>query len=390
MYLRINNTLSFLLALKLPTLLNRKIIGGIGAGITIAIIIVSIFAFSNLEQIGIGLQTMPRNEKLGLVINTPTKAVTLQQLDEVYEDAASTGIGRSNVYLFWNMIEPQNGVYNFHDTDVLMSLNKKNNLKVTLYFSIVNGQTLGPFPDWMGKPRLHAISNDDIVKILDIILSRYNIIDSVIIGGGIDAHFRYEEDQIPVYKDLFNNVYEKIKEKHPNVKIGNSFSLNGVIDKKLEHIVSELSIGDFVAFTYFPVDSLNEIVKTPSDVRADLEKVFELVPDKKISFFELSWSTSNFVGGNEVDQADFIPIAYDFYNDNEPKFEFFTWYRQYDRPEGTCEVDFSQVEGFIGIGTSEFVAERLGHYICNAGLIDVDEKPKPAWNEFKQIIKQNQ
>jgi len=390
MYLRIDNTSSFLLALQLPTLLNGKIIAGIGAGIAIVIIVVSIFAFSNLEQNGIGLQTISRNEKLGLVINTPTSAVTIQQLDKIYEDAASTGIGRSNVYLFWNMVEPQKGMYNFHDTDVLMSLNKKNDLKVTLYFSIINGKTLGPFPDWMGKPRLHAISDDDIVNILDVLLSRYNIIDKVIIGGGIDAHFRYEEELMPTYKDLFNNVYEKIKEKHPNVKIGNSFSLNSIMEQELEHIVSELSMGDFVAFTYFPVDSLNEIVKTPSDARADLEKIFELVPDKKISLFELSWSTSDFVGGNEEDQADFIPIAYDFYNDNEPKIEFFTWYRQYDRPEGTCEIDLSQIEGFIGIGTSEFVAERLGHYICNAGLIDVDGKPKPAWNEFEKVIRQNQ
>ncbi|HSB50818.1 MAG TPA: hypothetical protein VLC72_05775 [Nitrosopumilaceae archaeon] len=370
--------------------MNGKIIAGIGAGIAIVIIVVSIFAFSNLEQNGIGLQTISRNEKLGLVINTPTSAVTIQQLDEIYEDAASTGIGRSNVYLFWNMVEPQKGMYNFHDTDVLMSLNKKNDLKVTLYFSIINGKTLGPFPDWMGKPRLHAISVDDIVNILDVLLSRYNIIDTVIIGGGIDAHFRYEEELMPTYKDLFNNVYEKIKEKHPNVKIGNSFSLNSVMEQELEHIVSELSVGDFVAFTYFPVDSLNEIVKTPSDARADLEKIFELVPDKKISLFELSWSTSDFVGGNEEDQADFIPIAYDFYNDNESKIEFFTWYRQYDRPERTCEIDLSQIEGFIGIGTSEFVAERLGHYICNAGLIDVDGKPKPAWNEFEKVIRQNQ
>lgn len=367
--------------------MNNKILIGIGAVVTIIIVIA---AFTIISNSGIVSQTISRNEKLGLVINTPTNTVTLQQLDQTYEDAALTGIGRSNVYLFWNMIEPQKGTYNFHDTDVLMSLNKKNDLKVTLYFSIINGKTLGPFPDWMGKPQLHSISDDDVVNILDVILSRYNIIDTVIIGGGIDAQFRYQEDMIPAYKELFNNVYEKIKEKHPNVKIGNSFSLNGVIEKKLEYIVSELSMGDFVAFTYFPVDSLNEIVKTPSDARADLEKVFELVPNKKIALFELSWSTSDFVGGNEQDQADFIPIAYNFYNDNESKIEFFTWYRQYDRPEGTCEIDLSQIEDYVGIATSEFVAERLGHYICNAGLFDVDGKPKPAWNEFENVIRQNQ
>jgi len=85
-----------------------------------------------------------------------------------------------------------------------------------------------------------------------------------------------------------------------------------------------------------------------------------------------------------------------FYNDNEPKIEFFTWYRQYDKPEGTCIVDPARVEGQVsiygesGLGSSEFVIERLSNYICSAGLIDSDGNKKPAWNEFEKVIKQNQ
>ena len=56
----------------------------------------------------------------------------------------------------------------------------------------------------------------------------------------------------------------KLKEKHPDVKIGNSFALHNVLNKDLAHIVSDLNIGDFVAFSYFPVDTLNDIVKTPN------------------------------------------------------------------------------------------------------------------------------
>ena len=368
--------------------MNNKIIAGIGAGVAVIIIAV---VFATGFDSGIDTQTMPKNEELGLVINSPTTAVTVQQLDKIYEEAASTGIGRSNVYLFWNMVEPQKGVYNFQESDVFMSLNKKNNLKVTLYFSVINGKTLGPFPDWMGKPRLQGIADDNIVSVLDALLSRYDIIDTVIIAGETDAHFRDQEDLIPVYKDLFNNVYDKLKEKHPNVKIGNSFSLNGVINKKLDHIVTELSIGDFVGFTYFPVDSLNEIVKNPIDeATSDLEKAVDLVPNKKILFFEISWSTSDFVGGNIEEQLDFVLTAFNFYKRHNDKIESFTWYRQYDRPEGTCQIDTSQVDGIIGLGTSEFVAERLSHYICNAGLLEVDGKSKPAWNEFKKVISENQ
>jgi len=369
--------------------LNSKTIAGIGAGIAAVIITVSFFAISSTEQNGIE-PMITKNENIGLVVNSPASEITVQQLGEIYEEAASTGMGRSNVYLFWNLIEPQKGEYNFRESDVFMSLNKKHDLKVTLYFSIINGKTLGPFPDWMGKPKLHAISDAQIVNILDVILSRYNIIDTVIISGETDEHFRHDQELIPVYKELFNNVYDKIKEKHPTVKLGNSFSLNGVINKDLNHIVSDLSQGDFVAFTYFPTDSLNEIVKKPHDAKADLEKALELVPDKKISFFEISWSTSEFVGGNIADQLDFVLTSFDFYRDNEEKIESFTWYRQYDKPEGTCIIDLSKVEGTVGIGTSEFVAERLSHYICNAGLLDVDGKPKPAWDEFKKHISQLQ
>jgi len=40
--------------------------------------------------------------------------------------------------------------------------------------------------------------------------------------------------------------------------------------------------------------------------------MFELVPDKNIALFEISWSTSEFVGGNEGAQADFVLQAFDF------------------------------------------------------------------------------
>jgi len=372
---------------------NKKTVGGIGITVIIAVII-GIVALSVSEpEEEIEPTKLMNNERLGLVINTPSDTTTLQQLDEIYAQASSTGIGRSNVYMFWNVVEPQKGVYNFEPSDVLMSFNEKNNLKVTLYFSVINGKTLGPFPDWIGRPSLISIPEDNLVNTLDVILSRYNIIDTVIIGAEIDQHFRYNENQIEVYNDLFNNVYEKIKNTHPNVKIGNAFSLHRVIINNLEHVVKELDQGDFVAFTYFPVDSLNDIVKSPSEARDDLEKIFDMVPNKKVAIFEISWSTSDFVNGNDQDQVKFIGEAYDFYNSNSENIEFFTWYRQYDKPEDSCTVVLGIVDSktntgpSIGTGSSsEFTIERLGHYLCSSGLIDSEENPKTGWEEFKNQI----
>jgi hypothetical protein len=363
-------------------------------GIIITVVAIAAIATAVMFSSHLGTEpTITQNEKIGLIVNTPSNTITLEELNDIYSEASSTGIGRNNLYLFWNLIEPERGNFDWQQSDMLMNFNKQNNLKVTLYFSLINGKTLGPFPDWIGKPSLNSVSEDSTVNVLDAILTRYDIIDSVIIAGDTDIHFRFNEQNIPVYKELFNGVYDRLKEKHPEVKFGNSFSLHGVINKNLGHIVQELDVGDFVAFSYFPVDTLNEINKTPQEARNDLDIILKLVPtEKTIGIFEISWSTDEFVNGDQKDQAAFVNTVFDFYQDNESKLEFVTWYRQYDRQEGTCVVDPETVEGGIsvggtsGLGSSEYVAERLGHYVCSAGLIDTDGNPKPAWNEFNREV----
>ena len=368
--------------------MNKATIGGIIAAVTIAAIA---SAFLLLSESGFQ-PTTSHNAKLGLIVNTPSNKITLDDLKNYYTQASSTGIGRNNLYLFWNLIEPEKGNYDWKQSDLWMDFNKQNDLKVTLYFSIINGKTLGPFPDWIGKPSLGSISEDNLIKVLDAILTRYDIIDTVIIAGDTEEYFRYSEQNIPVYKELFDGVYGPLKEKHPDVKFGNAFSLHGIINKNLSHIVEQLDVGDFVAFSYFPVDPLNEINKTPQEAREDLETIMKLVPDKKKGIFEISWSTSEFVNGTEVEQTEFVKNVYDFYRTNQPQLEFVTWYRQFDRPEGTCVMTPEKTEeqisigGSSGLGSNEFVIERLSHYICNAGLIDTDGNPKPAWDEFKRQV----
>jgi hypothetical protein len=368
--------------------LNKAIIGGIITAVTIAAIA---SAFLLLSESGFQ-PTTSHNAKLGLIVNPPSNKITLDDLKNYYTQASSTGIGRNNLYLFWNLIEPEKGNYDWKQSDLWMDFNKQNDLKVTLYFSIINGKTLGPFPDWIGKPSLGSISEDNLIKVLDAILTRYDIIDTVIIAGDTEEYFRYSEQNIPVYKELFDGVYGPLKEKHPDVKFGNAFSLHGIINKNLSHIVEQLDVGDFVAFSYFPVDPLNEINKTPQEAREDLETIMKIVPDKKKGIFEISWSTSEFVNGTEVEQTEFVKNVYDFYRTNQPQLEFVTWYRQFDRPEGTCVMTPEKTEeqisigGSSGLGSNEFVIERLNHYICNSGLIDINGNKKPAWNEFTKQV----
>ena len=157
--------------------MDKKILGA-SVGIAVIAIIAIVLITPNLDSVA----SQKHNEKIGLVINTPNPSISLQDLNQIYSDASSTGIGRSNVYLFWNIVEPVRGEFNWEQSDVLMSFNKNNDLKVTLFFSVINGETLGPFPDWIGKPSLNAIGEDRLVNVLDAILSRYDIIYTVLIS----------------------------------------------------------------------------------------------------------------------------------------------------------------------------------------------------------------
>ena len=367
--------------------MDKKIIG-----IIIPIFVVTIVALMFISSSS-EITSQKNNEKIGLVINSPSSSISLQQFDQIFTDASSSGIGRSNVYLFWNVIEPIEGKFDWSQSDIIMGLNEKNDLKVTLYFSIINGETLGPFPKWIGKPTLNGINENELVNTLDVILSRYHIVDSVIIAGETESQFRYNENFIPVYQELFSNVYDRIKQKHPDIQIGNSFALHQVINKNLKHIVTDLALGDFVAFSYAPTDTLNEINKTPEEAIIELNQIFEIIPNKKIGFFEISWSTSNFVNGNYISQQDFIEKLFNFYGQNESEIEFLTWYRYIDQEIDTCVVKNQNigdqtitVGGGSSFGTSEHVIERLNQYNCNAGIITIDQNLKSGWNEFETQI----
>ncbi|HSB83190.1 MAG TPA: hypothetical protein VLD64_01715, partial [Nitrosarchaeum sp.] len=94
--------------------------------------------------------------------------------------------------------------------------------------------------------------------------------------------------------------------------------------------------------------------------------------------------------GNTNDQRMFLEKSFEFFNENKQKIQFLTWYRQHDRNEDLCKI--TELNGtkstapISGLGTSEYVTQRLEHYVCDSGLVKVDGTAKPAWDEFKKQI----
>jgi len=338
-------------------------------------------------------EPISQNEKISLVINTINPPEGIADLESAYKVASTSGAGRTNLYVHWSQIEPEKGNFDWRVTDIMMKLNEKYNLKTTLFFSVINADRLGPFPSWMGNQAIGETLEGETIRVLDSILSRYENIDYVIFAGDIDYHFQRASGSVPTYVEFFDDVYTEIKSKHPNVKIGNSMSLENVINKalgpgELRELTPSLEMGDFIALSYKPTDIVGDIDRTPEEAIADLEKSLEIFPSHQVAFFEISWSTSDFVNGNQNDQAEFIKSSLNFFEENESKIEFFTISRLFDKPKGSCvSQEIESIEG-SGFASNSFRLERVDEYVCNSGLIDTNENEKPAWTQLKTNILQ--
>ena len=372
--------------------MNSKVIGIVI--IVIAVAGASAYFLTKSDPINVDSisdQLITQNDKVGLVINTIYPPKDIDELESSYKIAASSGIGRTNLYIHWDILEPERENYDWRVTDIMMKLNNKYNLKTTLYFSVINADRLGPFPSWMGVQGLGQTLEDDTIRTLNAILTRYENIDYVIFAGDIDYHFQRASGSIPIYKEFFENVSAEVKSNHPDVKIGNSMSLENIINKGLEpggtfELTPQLEMGDFIALSYKPTDTVGDIDRTPQEAIDDLKQALEIFPSKKLAFFEISWSTSNFVDGNNSDQSEFIKSSLNFFEQNESEIEFFTISRLYDKPKGSCvSQDIDNITG-SSFASNSYRLERIDEYICNSGLIDKNQNAKPSWTQLKENI----
>ena len=374
--------------------MNSKIIGIVI--LVVAIAGASSYFLTKNDSVDTNLfssQPISQNEKISLVINTINPPKSIEDIEDAYKVASTSGAGRTNLYVHWNQLEPEKGNFDWRATDIMMKLNEKYNFKTTLFFSVINADRLGPFPSWMGNQALGQTLEDETIRVLDSILSRYENIDYVIFAGDIDYHFQRASGSIPTYVEFFDDVYLEIKSKHPDVKIGNSIALENVINKAMFpggsfELTSKLEMGDFIALSYKPTDVIGDINRTPEEAINDLKQSIEIFPSHQLAFFEISWSTSEFVNGNSADQAEFIKSSLNFFEENESKIEFFTISRLFDKPKGSCvSQDIQSVEG-SGFTSNSFRLERVDEYVCNSGLIDTSKNVKSSWTQLKTNIPQ--
>ena len=66
----------------------------------------------------ISTSSITQNDKVGLVINTIDPPKSIEDFEQVYHIAASSGIGRTNLYVYWDQLEPEKGNFDWRMTDL--------------------------------------------------------------------------------------------------------------------------------------------------------------------------------------------------------------------------------------------------------------------------------
>jgi hypothetical protein len=153
-------------------------------------------------------------------------------------------------------------------------------------------------------------------------------------------------------------------------------------------LTPKLEMGDFIALSYKPTDTVGDINKTPHEAIEDLEKALEIFPSHKLAFFDISWSTSEFIYGNSADQEEFIKSSLNFFEENESQIEFFTISRLFDKSKGNCISQTIESISGSSFKSNSFRLERSDEYLCNSGLIDKNGNPKSSWTQLKINIPQ--
>ena len=104
--------------------------------------------------------------------------------------------------------------------------------------------------------------------------------------------FKGASGSIPTYIEFFDDVYSEIKSNHPDVQIGNSMSLENVLNKGMEpggsfELTPKLEMGDFIALSYKPIDTIGDINRTPQEAIDNLKQSIEIFPSHQLAFLKL-------------------------------------------------------------------------------------------------------
>ena len=302
-----------------------------------------------------------------------------------------TGAPIVHGYIAWGATEKSEDEYDWTGMDYKMEMASLHGIERSIVIDIIRTNGIGDIPsdiEFTGfdDPELKERFADFAVEVLD----RYGEnISYMEIGNEVDIYLAIHRDEIDEFKELYRYTYDRIKEKHPEVKVGTVFAYHAARKANATDIIEELSdVGDFNAFTLYIYNENFAFNTDIDDVSVYFDEMDE-ISEKPFAVVETGWSTSSLLESSEAKQAEYVDKVFSILEEKKDRIEFLTWFGTNDIPDETCELvaesfiteDIEHVKG------TEYM-KYFESFICTEGLRTTEDEPKLGWYEWENKTKE--
>ena len=320
------------------------------------------------------------NKKLGLVV-FPQNTSDINSYYKAFNLARDNNVQMTHYYVTWGEVEN-----NWTTNDFILGMVKNKGLKSSIVFNVIHTSVIGELPDdvefkgW-DDPVFISRFSDFVIEYIE----RYeDTVDYVEIGNEVDIYLNKHPDELDDYAIFYKEVYDNIKEAHPDMKVGTVFAYHDLKANNNFEVYETLSpIGDFDAFTLYIYSQGFIFDRDPVELYEHLQEIEELTGDRNFAIEEIGWNAYEGLEGNEEDQRQAVSYAFDYLEEAPDRFEFMNWFILYDSSE---EESRKVAESFIEPDDPLLENERFmvpfSNFIRYLGLIESDGTPRDGWFEF--------
>lgn len=327
--------------------------------------------------------TSPKgNRMIGLDLLNTTEA---NLFDNNVAFAKELGIEFIALHVNWKDMEPTTGNFTdpFDAINLLGQVAAANNMKFSL--------TLRPI-DLVGKSVPHDLENirfSDVQMInrfkalVDFIFTKVdpNILLNLQIGNEIDGmntsneHEEFWND----YGIFLNSITEYIHTSHPNLKIGFTGTLPGLLENPNRFKILLENV-DILGVTYYPLKS-NFDVKDPSVVFEDFNNLTNEFQNPTIYLQEVGYQSSSTNNSSPSKQAEFFCNFFQAWDIHKDQIKTANIVRLNDLSEAEAKTS----AGPYGISNTEFI-----EYLRTLGIrtFDGEGENKEAFEVIKNNLRE--
>ncbi|MFQ5640808.1 MAG: hypothetical protein ACE5IR_22750 [bacterium] len=293
--------------------------------------------------------------------------------DQAVDIAKAVGTESVSLSLNWDDLESAPGKYN-DPNGALQTANvyyPTKKLKIDLFIRPVDTDGLHVPAD------LQNVSFDDEVmaarfrNLLDFVFSKLPDVELnfLAIGNEVDLAYPADSPFWEQYDVFYRTVKDYAKQQRPNLQIGASGTLYGLIGDHRDVLERLNQHSDVVLVSYYPLND-DFTVKNPSVIPNEVNTLTGIYQGRTIYFSETGYPSSPLLNSSEELQSQFIKYTFKSWDAHASQIRYISFAWLHDVSEETLTW-FSQ---YYGSSDKRFLA-----YLATLGLRTRDGRDKPAF-----------